>query len=75
MPWVLTKKNGKRERSPFLFSKNDVVNLSRDKSNCYVLQNTGTHGFVRVGGRCKKATPESGIYHGAPVRRRRRKRF
>ncbi len=65
MPWVLTKKNGRVSRTPFVFTRSDVVNLSRDKNNCYVLQNTGTHAHVRVGGKCRKKSPESAITHGA----------
>jgi hypothetical protein len=73
MPYVLHRKNGKRSGTPFMFSRSDVLNLSRDRDNCYVLQNTGTHGFVRVGGRCRKKTPESAILHGAKRARRRRR--
>lgn len=74
MPWVLHRKNGKRQGTPFVFTRSDVLNLSRDKDNCYVLQNTGTHAFVRVGGRCRKKSPEAAITYGARGRRRRRRR-
>jgi len=53
MPYVLWRKNGKRTSAPFIFTESEVDNLDKDKRNSYVLVNTTTRRFRRVGKRSR----------------------
>jgi len=64
MPYIILKKNGKRHRTPFVFTRDEVTNLAMDSNACYVVQNTGTHRIARVGGKCRKPTSLSQLDGG-----------
>jgi hypothetical protein len=55
MPYVITKKNGKRVNMPFLVLEHEAENLQRDTENCYTLVNTTTRRTRRVG-RCARVS-------------------
>lgn len=67
MPYIVLKKNGKKEHPSFLFLERDVVNLARDRKNCYTLMNTTTRRTRKVG-MC------NGVSAGLNGSRRRRRR-
>lgn len=54
MPYIITKKNGKRFKATFMLTASDVANLARDPANCYVVKSPVTMRSKRVGGACKK---------------------
>jgi len=65
MPYIVLKKNGKKEHPSFLYLERDVANLARDRQNCYTLINTTTR-------RTKKVGMCGGAQLGRARRRRRR---
>lgn len=53
MPFIMTKKNGKRPApvlARILWVQSDVDNLRRDCDNRYVFVNTTTRRSIKVGG-------------------------
>ncbi len=50
MPYILIKKDGKTQRTPFVFTEDEVYNLSRDWDHRYTLLNPVTMRTKVVGG-------------------------
>lgn len=50
MPYVVTKKNGKRQRTPFVFTAVEIENLRRRAGgDCFTVVNTTTRKVSQVG--------------------------
>lgn len=78
MPYIITKKNGKKVYNTnnaglanTVFTRDDVSNLARDPNNCYVLVSPVTRRSIRIGGACRGKTTPANLW-GARRKRQRR---
>lgn len=53
MPYIVLKKNGRAQKTPFVFTQVEIARLARDNA-CYVVQNTTTYRKSRIGGACRR---------------------
>jgi hypothetical protein len=49
MPYVITRRNGKKVKSPWVLVERDVNNLAADRENCWTVANVVTRRTEKVG--------------------------
>lgn len=64
MPWIVTKYKSRHSKphkmkATFLFTETEIERLAQQPDHCYTIVNTTTRQVSRVGGACKRATPQN----------------
>ncbi len=77
MPWIVTSykskhvKRAKKMKATFLFNETEIGRLAAQPDYCYTVVNTTSRRTSKVGGACRKSTPQnlwgSRLRDGAPA--------
>jgi hypothetical protein len=77
MPWIVTSykskhvKRARKMKATFLFNETEIGRLAVQPDYCYTVVNTTSRRVSKVGGLCRKATPQglwgSRLRDGAPA--------
>lgn len=75
MPWIVTSykskhaKKANKMKATFLFNETEIGRLAAQPDYCYTVVNTTSRRVSKVGGACRKSTPQGlwGLRDGAPA--------
>ena len=67
MPWIVTSykskhaKKASKMKATFLFTETEIGRLASQPDYCYTVVNTTSRRVSKVGGACRKATPQGSV--------------